>query len=240
MRRATFAAVLDFRILGPFEVRDGEDVLHLGGSKQRSVLAILVLRPNTVVSSNRLVQELWGDAPPDDAAMALQAHVSRLRKALPGGPDLLAKQAPGYILRIAPGQLDLERFEELVAEGRRAQESGDAAPAAELLRSALALWRGRPLADLEDEPFAREATAHLEDAWLEALGARVDADLALARHAELIPESRRTDTCSTSGVGRPTAVSGSPMFRPKARWSSFVRKMLMTTSPPRSLRPAIA
>jgi branched-chain amino acid transport system substrate-binding protein len=190
VRRATFVAVLDFRILGPFEVRDGEDVLHLGGSKQRSVLAILVLRPNTVVSSNRLVQELWGDAPPDDAAMALQAHVSRLRKALPEGPDLLATQSPGYILRIAPGQLDLGRFEELVAEGRRAQDSGDAARAAELLRSALALWRGRPLADLEDEAFAREATAHLEDAWLDALGARVDADLALARHGELIPELR--------------------------------------------------
>ena len=122
--------------------------------------------------------------------MALQAHVSRLRKALPGGPELLATQAPGYVLRIVPGQLDLERFGELVAKGRRAAESGDAAHAADLLRTALALWRGRPLADLEDEPFAREATAHLEDAWLDALGVRIDADLALARHAELVPELR--------------------------------------------------
>ena len=190
MRRGTFAAVLDFRILGPFEVRDGDDVVHLGGSKQRGVLAILLLSANTVVSSDRLVAELWGDAPPEDAAMALQAHVSRLRKALPEGPELLGTQAPGYVLRIAPGQLDLELFQELVAEGRHAQESGDAARGADVLRSALALWRGRPLADLEDEPFAREATAHLEDAWLDAIGARIDADLALGRHTELVPELR--------------------------------------------------
>ena len=190
VRRGTFAAVLDYRILGPLEVRNGDGVLHLGGSKQRSVLAILLLNANTVVSSDCLIDELWGTSPPEDAAMALQAHVSRLRKALPGGPELLATKPPGYMLEVAKDELDLERFERFVAQGRHALEAGDAARASEVLREALALWRGRPLADLESEPFAREATAHLEDSWLQALGLRIDADLALGRHAELVPELR--------------------------------------------------
>jgi len=122
--------------------------------------------------------------------MALQAHVSRLRKALPDGPSLLVTQAPGYMLRLAPGQLDLDRFQDLVREGHSALESGDAARAADVFRSALELWRGRPLADLEGEPFARDATAHLEDAWLDAVGTRIDADLALGHHAELVTELR--------------------------------------------------
>ncbi|HEX4747222.1 MAG TPA: BTAD domain-containing putative transcriptional regulator [Gaiellaceae bacterium] len=182
--------MLDFRILGPLEVRDGEEILHLGGSKQRGVLAILLLSANEVVSSDRLVDRLWGDAPPEDAATALQAHVSRLRKALPGGTELLVTRAPGYMLQLAPGQLDLERFDALVREGRAELAQGAAERAATTLRSALELWRGRPLADLEDEPFAREATAHLEDAWLDAIGTRVDADLALGRHTELVTELR--------------------------------------------------
>jgi DNA-binding SARP family transcriptional activator/ABC-type branched-subunit amino acid transport system substrate-binding protein len=182
--------VLDFRILGPLEVRDGLQALHLGGVKQRGVLAILLLRANEVVSSDRLIDELWGESPPEDAAMALQAHVSRLRKALPGGTSVLATQAPGYVLRLAPGQLDLDRFQALVREGHSALVAGDARRATDDLRFALDLWRGRPLADLEDEPFARDAIAQLEDAWLDAVGARIDADLALGRHAELITELR--------------------------------------------------
>jgi DNA-binding SARP family transcriptional activator/ABC-type branched-subunit amino acid transport system substrate-binding protein len=181
---------LDFRILGPLEVRDGENVLHLGGAKQRGVLAILLLRANEVVSSDRLIDELWGETPPEDAAMALQAHVSRLRKALPDGPELLVTRAPGYGLRLDPGQLDLDRFESLVTQGRTALESGDPALAAGVLRTALELWRGRPLADLEAEPFAREAAAQLEDAWLDAIDARIEADLRLARHAEFVTEIR--------------------------------------------------
>jgi branched-chain amino acid transport system substrate-binding protein len=182
--------VLDFRILGPLEVRDGQDVLRLGGSKQRGVLALLLLSRNEVVSTDRLVDRLWGDFPPEDAAMALQAHVSRLRKALPGGPEILVTQAPGYEIRVSPGQLDLDRFHSRVAEGRSALDAGDAERAARVLRTALELWRGRPLADLQDEPFAPEATAHLEDAWLDAIGARVDVDLALRRHPELVSELR--------------------------------------------------
>lgn len=180
--------MLDFRILGPLEVRDGDDAVHLGGAKQRGVLALLLLRANQVVSSDRLIHELWGDTPPEDAATALQAHVSRLRKALPEGPAILVTQPPGYVVRIEPEQLDRERFETAVREGRGALETGDASRAAAQLRTALELWRGAPLADLGDEPFVREATAQLEDAWLDALGSRVDADLALGRQAELVPE----------------------------------------------------
>lgn len=180
--------MLDFRILGPLEVRDGDDAVHLGGAKQRGVLAILLLRANEVVSGDRLIHELWGDSPPEDAATALQAHVSRLRKALPEGPSILVTQPPGYVVRIEPEQLDRERFEAGVREGRGALEEGDAPRAAAHLRTALELWRGPPLADLGDEPFVREATAQLEDAWLDALGSRVDADLALGRQAELVPE----------------------------------------------------
>ena len=182
--------VLDFRILGPLEVWDDGDALHLGGAKQRGVLAILLLGANGVVSTDRLIDELWGDAPPDDAVMALQAHVSRLRKALPGGPEILLTQAPGYVLRVEPGQVDLDRFEQGVRDGRTALGEGDPERAAVALGASLELWRGRPLADLEDEPFARAATAHLEDVWLDALETRLDADLALGRDAELVPELR--------------------------------------------------
>lgn len=182
--------MLDFRILGPLEVTSGSDAIHLGGAKQRSVLALLLLRANEVVSTELLIDELWGNTPPDDAAMALQAHVSRLRKALPEGSSLVVTQAPGYLLRVEPRQLDLERFREGVREGRAALESDVPADAAARLRAALDLWRGRPLADLEGESFAHEATLRLEDEWLDALGARVDADLGLGRHAELVPELR--------------------------------------------------
>jgi DNA-binding SARP family transcriptional activator/ABC-type branched-subunit amino acid transport system substrate-binding protein len=188
--RGTFTAVLDFRILGPLEVRDREEAVHLGGTKQRGVLAILLLSGAQVVSTDRLIGELWGDSPPEDAAMALQAHVSRLRKALPSGAELLATQAPGYVLRLEDGQLDLDRFRRLSADGRAALAAGNPMRAADLLRSALDLWRGRPLADLEDEPFAREAAVHLEDAWLDAVGTRIEADFALGRHAEFVSELR--------------------------------------------------
>jgi DNA-binding SARP family transcriptional activator/ABC-type branched-subunit amino acid transport system substrate-binding protein len=182
--------VLDFRILGPLEVRDGETALHLGGAKQRAVLALLLLHANEVVSTGRLIDELWGASPPDDATTALQAHVSRLRKALPGGAEVLVTRQPGYLVRVEPAQVDLQRFESRVSDGRAALADGDAASASRLLREALELWRGRPLADLEDEPFARDAIADLEEGWLDAVGSRIDADLALGRQTELIQELR--------------------------------------------------
>jgi branched-chain amino acid transport system substrate-binding protein len=153
------------------------------------VLALLLLDAGRVVSSGRLIDELWGDDPPEDAATALQQHVSRLRKLLEPH-DVLETRSPGYVLAIAPEQLDLTRFERTAAEGKRLLDHGRVDEAARTLRSALELWRGEPLADLSAEPFARDAVPRLQEARLEALEARIDADLAEGRHAELVGELR--------------------------------------------------
>ena len=164
-------------------------MLRLGGAKQRSVLALLLLHADEAISTDRLVDELWGAHPPDDAPTALQQHVSRLRKVL-SPHDVLRTRAPGYVVELDGHDLDLRRFEQLRERGTRELDESRPADAARTLRQALELWRGRPLADLENEPFAHEAVARLDEAWLEALVARVEADLQLGRHAELIPELR--------------------------------------------------
>jgi DNA-binding SARP family transcriptional activator len=180
---------MEFRILGPLEVHDGERPLRLAGTRQRALLAVLLLHANEVISSDRLIEEIWGAEPPGSGANALQARVSQLRKALaPAGNGILVTFAPGYVLRVDPGELDAERFERLVGEGRRVLASGDAATASEILNQALALWRGPALADLSYEPFAQGAIARLEDARLACLEQRIEADLALQRHAELVGE----------------------------------------------------
>jgi DNA-binding SARP family transcriptional activator len=171
---------VEFRILGPLEVRDGERVLPLGGSGRRATLALLLLEANRVVSAERLIDNVWGDAPPSSAHGSLQNHVWRLRRVL---GDRLETRAPGYLLRIEPGELDLERFRRLVGEAQAA----DPEVAAETLRRALALWRGPVLADLADEPVVASA-AHLDELRVAALEDRVDADLAVGRHAVLVPE----------------------------------------------------
>jgi DNA-binding SARP family transcriptional activator/streptogramin lyase len=157
--------------------------------KQRSLLALLLLGRGAVVSSDRLIDELWGDDPPEDAATALQQHVSRLRKLLEPH-DVLETRTPGYLLALAPEELDLGRFELLRDEGRRLLEERRPDDAARVLRSALDLWRGEPLADLAGERFLLGALPRLEEARLEALEARVDADLAAGRHSELVGELR--------------------------------------------------
>src|SRR5918999_3545770 len=150
MARGTVAARhMDFRLLGPLEVSDRDRPLALGGVKQRSLLAILLLEANEVVSTDRLIDQLWGATPPATCAKSIQVYVSRLRKEIAGGR--LATHAPGYVLRVDPSELDLARFEQLAAEARRA----DPETAARKLRDALALWRGPPLADLAYEPFAQ-------------------------------------------------------------------------------------
>ena len=179
---------IQFGLLGPLEARLGGRALPLGGSKQRGVLALLLLRANEVVSSDRLIDELWGAKPPTTAATALQVHVSQLRKALQAGAEALLTRAPGYVLAIVPDQLDLRRFERLVAEGERALADGDPASASASLRSALALWRGPPLADLAFEPFAQAPVARLEELRLVVIEARIEADLALGHHSELATE----------------------------------------------------
>ena len=183
MEQATQSVSVEFRILGPLEVvRDGQ-VVKLGGALQRTLLALLLTSANGVVSVDRLIDALWGERPPREAQNALQYHVSQLRKAL-GGPDVIETREPGYVVRVSPDELDLLRFEQLV-------ESAEGAPperAARLLRDALGLWRGPPLADLKNEAFAQSEIRRLEEVRLTALERRVDADLALGRHAALIPE----------------------------------------------------
>src|ERR671934_684250 len=172
---------MEFRILGPLQVLDEGREVPLGGSKQRALLASLLLHANEVVSRDRLIDELWGASPPDTAPTALQVYVSQLRKAL--GRDLIVTQPPGYLIRVSDGELDLHRFERLVASAR----AEEPAQAARLLREGLALWRGAPLAELGDS-FAPAERARLEEQRLAALEQWIEAELALGRHAERVPE----------------------------------------------------
>ena len=164
--------------------------MALGGDKQRSVLVLLLLNANRVVSSDRLVEALWGAAPPADAAAALQAHVSRLRRALPRGAEILRTRPPGYVLDVDPEQIDVERFTRLVGHGRELLADGDAQQASEELGRALELWRGRPLADLEREPWAGNAGREMEELRLDAIEERIEADLRCGRDVVLVPELR--------------------------------------------------
>jgi DNA-binding SARP family transcriptional activator len=180
------AWLLEFRLLGPVEaVIDGRPVA-LPAAKPRALLAVLLLDRNRVVSVGRLVDDLWGDEPPETATKALQGYVSQLRKAL--GADRLLTKPPGYSLQVEDGELDLDRFELLVREGRELLGAGDSKAAAKCLAEALELWRGPPFTEFRAEPFARDAGARLEEARLEALEERIEADLALGRHGRLIPE----------------------------------------------------
>ncbi len=178
--------MLEFRILGPLEVVEHDRLLVLGGHKQRALLVILLLHRGEVVSTDRLSDELWGERPPASAAKTVQAYVSNLRRAL--GAGVLATRGHGYVLETARGQLDVDRFEALVDSGRAALREGDAGRASERLREALAWWRGPPLADFAYEPFAQAEAARLEEERLAALEDRIDADLALGRHAALVGE----------------------------------------------------
>jgi DNA-binding SARP family transcriptional activator len=185
---------VEFRILGPLEAGEGDRPVPLGGRKQRSLLAILLLHANEVVSRDRLIDELWGEVPPKSAAEIVRVFVSRLRKSLEpraagdGGYRVLQTCPPGYLLAVGPNQLDVQRFERRVAEARRASAEGDSEAGAKLLREALALWRGPPLADFTYEPFAQSEIAHLEELRLAAVEERVEADLACARHGDVVAE----------------------------------------------------
>jgi DNA-binding SARP family transcriptional activator len=175
---------LEFRILGPLEVLDGDAVRPLTGARQRALLAILLLHANQGVSSDRLLEELWGDEQPDSGITALQVRISQLRKALGRAGERLETRASGYLLRVEPGELDLDRFSRLV-ESAAGAEPGHAAQG---LSEALALWRGPALGELGYEPFAQAAVGRLEELRLAALERRIDADLALGRHVDLIGE----------------------------------------------------
>ncbi|HEX9349937.1 MAG TPA: BTAD domain-containing putative transcriptional regulator, partial [Gaiellaceae bacterium] len=158
----------------------------LGGRRKRAVLAILLLHLNRVVSSDRLIEELWGERPPATALQTVRVHVSQIRKVL--GLDLLRTLPAGYVLELGPDQLDTRRFERLLDEGRAAIAVGDAASAAAFLHEGLDLWRGPALADFTFEPFAQAEIARLEDLRVAALEGRIEADLALGGNMELVGE----------------------------------------------------
>ena len=173
---------MEFRILGPLEVCGEAGLLPLGGAKQRALLAILLLHANEVVSAERLRDDLWGERQPTSAAKALHVYVSHLRKAI--GDDRVLTRAPGYVLRVDPDELDVTRFQRL----REQAEVAEPHEAGAILREAISLWRGTPLADFSYESFAQSEIARLEELRTSALEQRIDADLALGRHAELVGE----------------------------------------------------
>lgn len=179
---------LEFRILGPLEAWEEGRLLPLGGPKQRSLLALLLLHANEVVSSDRLLDEVWHDARPDGAARSLQVYVSSLRKALGDSASALQTRAGGYSIAVGPDQLDAVRFERLVDEGTRMLSNRKPERAVMLLREALELWRGPALADLGYLSFAQNEVARLEELRIAALETRIEADLTLGRDAELVGE----------------------------------------------------
>jgi DNA-binding SARP family transcriptional activator len=180
---------VEYAVLGPLEVRIDGRALPLGGLKQRALLALLLLNRNEVVSRDRLVDSLWGERAPESAQRSLDTYVSRLRTLL--GAERIERRPPGYLLRVDAGELDLERFEALLEQGRAAGAAGNPATAHDHLRDALALWRGRALADLASElPLSVEAE-RLEERRLLALEGRIDAELALGSGPELMGELER-------------------------------------------------
>jgi DNA-binding SARP family transcriptional activator len=181
-------ATTEFRILGPLEVVEGGQVLGLTGARQRALLAILLLHVGEAVSTDRLMDELWGDDQPEAGSGALRVRISQLRRALGSAGELLVTRAPGYAMAVAPEQLDLRRFERLVQAGDQALARDDPAAAVESLREALALWRGPPLADFSYAPFAQLAIVRLEELRLAAIELRIEAQLALGEHARLAGE----------------------------------------------------
>ena len=176
---------MEFGLLGPLEANDGAGQIRFGGRKPWALLARLLLDANRTVATDRLVDDLWGDDPPESAQKMVQIYVSQLRKVLPAG--MLQTRPPGYAIEVEPGAIDAVRFERLRLEGAAAQAAGNAELAAERFRAALALWRGEPLGGLP-EPFARAEAARLETLYLACVESRIEADLDRGRHSELVAE----------------------------------------------------
>jgi len=185
---------IDFLLLGPLEARQRDRLLRLGSIKHRMLLAKLLLHANQVVSTDELIEAVWGEEPPPTVRQSLQNHVAALRKAIETSngsapPRMLLTRDPGYLLNVDPEQLDLHRFQRLDRSGREALTAGDPATAADLLRQALALWRGPALADVAASTgIAWPELIGVEELQLAAVEARIEADLALGRHRELVAE----------------------------------------------------
>ncbi len=179
-------------MLGPLEVADERGLVALGTVKERLVLAVLLLHANEVVSRDRLIDELWGESPPPTAKKAVNVYVSKLRRTLTqDGADPIETVAGGYRLSIDAGRLDSTHVQQLLTGARESASGGELDAAAELFRQALALWRGRTLAGLELESVGRHEIEQLEELRLTALMDRIDCDLALGRHEQLIGELNR-------------------------------------------------
>jgi len=181
-----------FLVLGPLEVRHDGVPLALGGPKQRSVLALLLLEAGHLVTTSRLIEHVWGPEGADGAPASLQVYVSSLRKLLrdaeTGGTDRLSYLRPGYRLRVEPGELDLQQVDDVLAQARERRAAGDPAAAAHLLRLGLSMWRGRALADLADLPGLAPLLVRV-DARRDVLRHECyDVELELGRHLALVPE----------------------------------------------------
>ena len=183
---------MEFLILGPLEIRDNERTIKVDRGQPAALLALLLLNANERVSLDRIVDHLWPDGPPASATKSVQVHVSRLRRALGDNGSAargrIETRGSGYAIALAPGELDAERFRALVAKATEARGGGDAAGAAELIREALRLWRGPPLADLPQSPLLDPEVASLEEQRLSAHEELIEAELALGRHADVVAE----------------------------------------------------
>jgi DNA-binding SARP family transcriptional activator len=179
---------MEFRVLGSLEVVDGARPVPINGAKQRALLTILLLHANEAVSSSRLLEDLWGEEQPESGLTALQVRVSQLRKALGEAGASIVTKPSGYSLELGAHELDLHRFEQLVADADRALQRDEAEQAWAQLGQALSLWHGAPLADFTYDSFASAAIARLEELRLVAAELRIDAGLRLGRHAELVAE----------------------------------------------------
>lgn len=177
---------LEFRVLGPVEIRRDGVPLRLDGSKQRTVLTALLIAGNQVLPDARISEYLWGEHPPCTFNAQIYTYISCLRKIL-GGTVHITRRSPGYLFQPGTSWFDFAEFEELAARGRSALLAGRYEESSALLRSALQLWRGPAFADVSEYLLAIEGP-RMEEAWLAATENRVEADLALGRHAELLPE----------------------------------------------------
>jgi DNA-binding SARP family transcriptional activator len=184
--------MMRFRLLGPLEIRAGEDWRGIGAPKWRSVLAALLIKAGQIVPADVLISEVWGDKPPAKASNLISIYVLRLRR-LVGDSDgsVLVTRAPGYMLRLAPGDSDAQVFEALMREGGRAFAAGDPERAAAQLAEAIGLWRGSPLADVPQTTLVEAEAERLEQLRLDAAELRIKAELACRNHAQVIPELRR-------------------------------------------------
>lgn len=220
--------MVEFRILGPIEVSDGTDLLDLGGLRERTLLACLVLSANHVVSTARLADDLWAGRPPPHSGTTLRVYIARLRRALGAGAEALVTHRLGYQLTVTPGELDADRFVAMADSARAELAAGRAEAAAAGLREALALWRGPALSDVADQAFAEAEAVRLEEARLTALEDRVTADLACGRHSSVIAEldglvvqqppprglGSRPGPAGRPGRPGPERLAGSPRRRP--------------------------